>query len=353
MHTQSARAADPVSSISRVVVSPAVEMLAELQALMQPPGDYPGEEEVRSLLGEAFIRELRALYRFFHGGNDFLEFVMDLSIQVEPIRLIESVRQMSNRHFLWLILGRIHPEDQLPEPESAEQIESFLKRQNNRLLYQLVGSDFGWCDRATETRLKLAELWQRYHDHRFASRELSVTQELEASAERKAHELLNLGGMELYRRVSGCDELPDQIPPDQPYTEILFVPVTYARGLSGAFFGFGTILVPFDIRKDIDAREGRERAVEELSELLKVLADPRRLRILQMIATNDYKFNGQRVADFMGLSTSVVSRHLSQLRSAGLLKEHSPDNRNIVYRVDRDALASIGPKLLDYIRDTP
>ena len=104
MHTQGPVASDPLTTLTRIVVSPAVEMLAELQALAQHAGEYPGEEEVRNILGESFIRELRSLYRYFHGGNDFIEFVMDQTITIEPAELARSVREMSNRHFLWLIL---------------------------------------------------------------------------------------------------------------------------------------------------------------------------------------------------------------------------------------------------------
>jgi DNA-binding transcriptional ArsR family regulator len=327
-------------------------MLAELQALAQHAGEYPGEESVRRTLGESFIRDLRSIYKFFHGGNDFIEFVMDQSPDIGPTELAEVVRTMSNRHFLWLILGRIYPEDELPEPESQDRIDSFIQGQSGRLLYQLVGSDFGWCENATEIRETLADLWLRYYEHVFAAKELALLAELENARDRKEQELFALGGRALYTRVSGCSELPEQVPADYPYQEILYIPVTYARGLSGAFFGYGTIVVPFDIHKDGDASERSRKVLADLVQSLKVLADPRRLRILQMIASNEYKFNGQRVADYMGLSTSVVSRHLAQLRAAGLIEEHSPDNRNIVYRVNREAVAELGPRLMDYIRDT-
>jgi DNA-binding transcriptional ArsR family regulator len=351
MHSQSPVASDPLASLTRIVVSPAVEMLAELQALAQHGGEYPEEEEVRSILGESFIRELRSLYRYFHGGNDFVEFVMDQSLKVPPAELARSVREMSNRHFLWLILGRIYPEDALPEPESQEQIDAFVKEQTGRLLYQLVGSDFGWCDNATEIRKSISDLWQRYYDHVFAAKQLALLPQLEEARARKEQDLAALGGRALYQRVSGCDELPEKVPADHPYQEILYVPVTYGRGISGSFFGYGTILVPFDIRKDGHSTERSRKELTELAQTFKVLADPKRLRILQMIAANEYKFNGQRVADYMDLSTSVVSRHLAQLRGAGLIEEHSPDNRNIVYRVNREALDQVGPRLTEYIRD--
>ncbi len=351
MHSPTAAQTDPLTNMSRVIVSPSLEMLAELQALMQPAEDYPDSGRVRDVLGEAFVRELQSVYRFFHGGNDFVEFVIDQSVEIEPEALIESLRAMSNRHFLWLVLGRIYPESDLPEPDSRGTVETFVRDQGGQFQYQLIGSDLSWCDQATETREKVADLWARYFDHVFQPRKDKTVANLEAARMRKEEQLAALGGKELYRRVSGCDDLPEEVPQGHPYETILYVPVSFARGVSSAFFGYGTILLPFDIRKDDGASERNKRIVSELSRTLKVLADPRRLRILQIIAANDYKFNGQRVADYMELSTSVVSRHLSQLRDAGLIEEHSPDNRNILYRVRRDALEQIGPRLLDYIRD--
>lgn len=161
MHSPNSPHSDPLTDMSRVVVSPSLEMLAELQALMQPAEDYPDLDRVRDVLGEAFVGELQSLYRSFHGGNDFVEFVMDQSIEIEPVALVDSLRAMSNRHFLWLVLGRIYRESDLPDPDSLETEESFVRERGGRFKYQRVGSDFSWCDRATATRETIADLWAR------------------------------------------------------------------------------------------------------------------------------------------------------------------------------------------------
>ena len=45
------------------------------------------------------------------------------------------------------------------------------------------------------------------------------------------------------------------------------------------------------------------------------------------------EINGKMMAEILKLSPSVVSRRLAQLRNAGLIDEHSKDNRNITYTV--------------------
>ena len=76
-----------------------------------------------------------------------------------------------------------------------------------------------------------------------------------------------------------------------------------------------------------------------------------RLRLLQIIATDAHRFNGRKLAKYMYLSPSVVSRHLKQLREAGLIEEHSPDNRNVVYRIDYAVVESLSSELLKYIKE--
>ncbi|MFP4363076.1 MAG: ArsR/SmtB family transcription factor [Spirochaetia bacterium] len=60
---------------------------------------------------------------------------------------------------------------------------------------------------------------------------------------------------------------------------------------------------------------------EQLITILKALADEKRLGLLQKINTNAYGLNGKMLARHLNLSTSVISRHLKQLKDAGLIDE--------------------------------
>ncbi len=59
--------------------------------------------------------------------------------------------------------------------------------------------------------------------------------------------------------------------------------------------------------------------------------------------------NGKKIAAHLELSAPTVSRHLTQLRDAGLITEESQDSRTITYRLQNDALQALSKSLLDYL----
>ena len=63
----------------------------------------------------------------------------------------------------------------------------------------------------------------------------------------------------------------------------------------------------------------RVRAVKELSEFFKSLADENRLKILFMLAENG-ELNVSAIGAQLGQSQPAVSHHLTQLKSAGLVE---------------------------------
>jgi ArsR family transcriptional regulator len=85
---------------------------------------------------------------------------------------------------------------------------------------------------------------------------------------------------------------------------------------------------------------GREEA-DELSGVLKALADPARLRLLSLIQAQP---GGEacvcHLVEPLGLSQGTVSHHLKALLTAGLVER---DQRGswAYYRVDPEALSSI------------
>ena len=64
---------------------------------------------------------------------------------------------------------------------------------------------------------------------------------------------------------------------------------------------------------------GRVRAVKELSEFFKSLADENRLKILFMLAENG-ELNVSAIGEQLGQSQPAVSHHLTQLKTAGLVE---------------------------------
>jgi DNA-binding transcriptional ArsR family regulator len=82
--------------------------------------------------------------------------------------------------------------------------------------------------------------------------------------------------------------------------------------------------------------------------LFRVLADPTRRRILDLLAERGTLTVGQLAAEFPGLVASGISKHLMGLRAAGLVTSTRQGRRQL-YRVEADALADrLAPWLARY-----
>jgi ArsR family transcriptional regulator, arsenate/arsenite/antimonite-responsive transcriptional repressor len=79
-----------------------------------------------------------------------------------------------------------------------------------------------------------------------------------------------------------------------------------------------------------------ETQVEEVSQFLKALADPNRLRIFAALIQGDSC--NARLNEQLGLAPNLLSHHLRALREAGLVQDRRDkfDARWIYYTVDRE-----------------
>jgi ArsR family transcriptional regulator, arsenate/arsenite/antimonite-responsive transcriptional repressor len=79
-----------------------------------------------------------------------------------------------------------------------------------------------------------------------------------------------------------------------------------------------------------------ETQVEEVSQFLKALADPNRLRIFAALIQGDSC--NARLNEQLGLAPNLLSHHLRALREAGLVHDRRDkfDARWIYYTVDRE-----------------
>jgi len=83
-------------------------------------------------------------------------------------------------------------------------------------------------------------------------------------------------------------------------------------------------------------------------ELFRVLADPTRRRILDLLADRDTLTVGQIAAEFPDLVASGISKHLMGLRRAGLVTA-TRLGRQRLYRIDADAFSeALAPWLARY-----
>ncbi len=81
-----------------------------------------------------------------------------------------------------------------------------------------------------------------------------------------------------------------------------------------------------------------------LVRLTKALADERRLRILNLLATGRYSL--QEIADTFGVAKTTMQHHVTTLRQAGLVRMHLSDHR---FSLRSDVIESIGELLDAYV----
>jgi ArsR family transcriptional regulator len=81
---------------------------------------------------------------------------------------------------------------------------------------------------------------------------------------------------------------------------------------------------------------GQEEAVAT-AELFKALADPARVRIVNVLATTDEPVCGCELIEPLGLSQPTVSHHLTKLLDAGLL-EREQRGKWAYFSLKRDAV---------------
>jgi DNA-binding transcriptional ArsR family regulator len=83
-------------------------------------------------------------------------------------------------------------------------------------------------------------------------------------------------------------------------------------------------------------------------EVFRVLADPTRRRILDLLAERGTLTVSELAAEFPDLVASGISKHLMGLRAAGLVSA-TQQGRQRLYRIDADALSdALAPWLAKY-----
>ncbi len=91
------------------------------------------------------------------------------------------------------------------------------------------------------------------------------------------------------------------------------------------------------------------KSIEEIAVTLKVLADPTRLRIFNLL------MGGERcnceMGGLLGLAPNLISHHLGILRGSGLIdaRRDTNDARWIYYSVNREALSDLGDLLSAFL----
>ena len=101
------------------------------------------------------------------------------------------------------------------------------------------------------------------------------------------------------------------------------------------------------VTEPVSAKE--QKASKELIEFMKVIAEPSRFRIVQILFTNSYSCVNQ-LAELLGISQPATSQHLKILKMANIVVLHR-NGRQILYSLDHIGIREKYGNGIDYLAD--
>ncbi len=346
---------DALSTMIRFETSTIYEMMISLHTLLQPRRRSAWANQTRSQLPADFWDELTAVYEICHMGAELIELPVDYPQPHNVPGFIRYVRHMDPVEFVFYLIGR------------RIRISSIAHTNlDARVLAQTIEEEFGpYCSKYGEDEIlfkdiladvpayqnRLADVWQRYWDEYFGTVAGDLPEYWERGLAESERILTHRGSEALFEHLLGKKglKLPEELPPGQLYTDIVFVPLHLIPHRAFMFYGYGNITVLYDCEYT-EARVAQiETSKEEALAALRALGDNTRLSILRLVALHEGMINGKKIAAKLNMSASAVSRHLAQLRDSGLIVEEPLDHRNITYRMQKDTIASLPNKLFDYL----
>jgi DNA-binding transcriptional ArsR family regulator len=342
---------DPINELIQFKTSAVYEMIISLHLLYRPTRRATWAAAARSRLDASFLQELDAVYKPYSQGHIFLELPVDYDDHDDVQGFIDYVRAMDPVQFVFYLVGRIIPQAEIARLGIAvDPIMDALRASPY--------SEYCPCLKApfeeilldvTTFQDRLVDLWQWYWDDFFQDQIADLQPRWSQALEDKQSLLARSGGQVLYEHVTGKPHLIPPLPPEYPVTEVVFIPLYLIPSPVYMFYGYGNITVLFDSERTEARLAEIERSRTNLLAAFKALSDGSRLDILRLITQHEGEMNGKMIAHKLELSAPTVSRHLGQLKDAGIIAEESTDNRTITYKLQRDALEELPDTLLDYL----
>jgi len=353
MPVQVIEAIDPLTGITRLQTSPIFEMVLGLRRMLHPARrDSAWVARARAALEPAFWSELAALYEPYGQGGLFFEIPVDYPDPQDVEGFLEYVRGMDPARFVFYLIGRVLPLERIAETRLEPRALDAALDEVRDLCHWLCQDDLTLAPILEDVpafQARLAALWRCYWDGFFRSEIEALRPQWESCLRDKASILARAGGQGLLEYVTGKTELPPPLPADYPVTDVVFIPLVMTPAPVYMFYGYGNVTIVFDSQRTEARRAEIERGKEQTLAIAKALSDSSRLDVLRLIARHEGALHGKQIAAKLDLAASSVSRHLGQLRDAGLIEEQVHDDRTITYRLQPEAIERLPEILLDYL----
>lgn len=308
-------------------------------------------DEAREILGRAFVDDVKKFYDEFISCCSLVELAVDYTDHDDVPKFLDFVVSMDDSEFAFYALGRHVPRERLADNVSEATVRTYFDESPNRTALEQTFPRIEWLDDVSKVKLRIVGMWRRYWDDFFSKKEGLYGDRWRESILEKQRILDDQGGQSLLENISKHRELPNPFPEGYPFTRVEVIPIYNSEKPCTVYYGYGQAHILYDCLRT----EEHEREVEASSErslnALKALGDENRLKILKLVSQHERLCNGKTIAQKLGLSTSVVSRHLGQLKSAGFISEFSPDNRSITYSFNLEAIRRVSQDLESFFKD--
>ncbi|HMM29143.1 MAG TPA: metalloregulator ArsR/SmtB family transcription factor [Aggregatilineaceae bacterium] len=353
MPLQVIEAIDPLTHLVRLETSPIYELVLSLRTLLLPARRSSAwAARAREALEPAFWNELAAVYGRYADGGLFFELPIDYPDHEDVEGFFDYVRDMDPVRFVFYLTGRVVPVERLVETRLEPRALDEALNEVRNLCHWLCQAGLTLEPILADVpafQERLVNLWRWYWEGFFRDEVEALRPHWQASLRHKAAILSRTGGQALLEYVTGKTELPAPLPPDYPVTEVLFVPIVMAPSPVYMFYGYSNVTIVFDSQRTEARRAEIERGKEQTLAICKALADSSRLDVLRLITRHEGELHGKQIAAKLDLAASSVSRHLAQLRDAGLIAEEVHDDRTITYRLQENTVERLPEMLLDYL----
>lgn len=334
----------------RFVDSPIYETLLSMQSLLVDWYDEPWAEEAREAMGVAFLRDLRDTLEPFRLGVDLFELAVPEVSDQDVLTFIKRLRAMPFAEFSHFVFGRLIPLKGGELSIDAEHIRNILENYGDYAHYVDMLERSDWAEQGPTYQRRFADLIEKFWTGYFKNRASNLKAQHSVSIVRNEEYGRECGSEELYKMVTGREKMCCALLPDERLLLITYVPVVNATSPVIVYTGQHEVTVIYHASRTDGLLRKLNEKEKRLIALSRALGDGTRFQIVKLLFQNRRTLNGQNIAERMHLSKSVVSKHLAQLKEAGVVIESSPDNRNNIYSVDLTVIRAVSPTLVEVLR---
>lgn len=300
--------------------SKVTEMISAMLSSISPKTEL--YNIVKKAYGEEFLKNIKGKYDYMlktlsnlnMGGYEILEFLL-INKEFDNILKYESyVKSLDDIEFFHYFFG-----DYIPK-------ENFEKVLQDPTTITEFYNEFNYCCSNLET-LK----YVLFEKEIFLSLLFNCIKEFDTKVLSETMEQMDYLYEDLYKTISKHLEINDPLETSQilmgktfrnrgPYENFIFIPTFFLPGKAVRFFGKDQIFL-YKVLEDPEKGENKLK----IQQCLKVLSDPTRFEILELLQDNEPMF-GKQIAEYMNLSTPTISHHLDQLKEIGFINEERDKN---------------------------